>query len=293
MNFVATIPPLGNLDAYIAAVMKYPMLTLEEEMEYGRRQRDSSDAQAAARLVLSHLKLVVSMSRQYLGYGLPHADLIQEGNIGLMKAVKAFDPDRGIRLANYAMHWIRATVTEYIIRNWRTVRIATTKPQRKLFFGLRSLKNKLQGEEFVDGPLTDSQIDHIAKELNVKPEEVIEMEMRFGGGDVTFDLDEESDETFSFAKHLGDCTHEPTAVIENHQFDAVSTEGVRLAMEELNERERRIIEARWITVSETGVGTPLRELAEEFGVSMERIRQIEVGAMKKMKKILQEYAGVL
>src|SRR5436853_7594341 len=186
----AVVPSLGNLDAYISAVNRVPLLTQEEETSLARRLRDHGDLQAAGRLVTSHLRLVVSISRQYLGYGLPHGDLIQEGNVGLMKAVKRFDPEQGVRLVSYAIHWIKAEIHEYILKNWRMVKVATTKAQRKLFFNLRSMKQSLKDDADAEThreTLTDAQIDVMARELNVKREEVIEMEARMAGGDVLLD----------------------------------------------------------------------------------------------------------
>jgi RNA polymerase sigma-32 factor len=255
----ALVPPLGNLDAYISAVNRIPLLTQEEEQRYARQLKEDSNVEAAGRLVLSHLRLVVSISRQYLGYGLPHGDLIQEGNVGLMKAVKRFDPDQGVRLVSYAMHWIKAEIHEYILKNWRMVKVATTKAQRKLFFNLRSMKQGFKAEALDADThretLSDHEIDLVAEQLNVKREEVIEMETRLSGGDV------------------------------------LATDGIATALESLDARSRRIVEERWLNVQDDGSGgMTLHELAAEYGVSAERIRQIEVAAMKKMKKALAEYA---
>ncbi len=290
------VPSLGNLDAYISAVNRMPMLTPEEEQEYARKLRDQNDLEAAGKLVLSHLRLVVSVSRKYLGYGLPHGDLIQEGNIGLMKAVKRFDPDQGVRLVSYALHWIKAEIHEYILKNWRTVKVATTKAQRKLFFNLRSMKQGFKDE--ADAPthretLTDAQIDVMARELNVKREEVIEMETRMAGGDVVLDPapGDDGDDAFGPIAYLTDATHEPTAVLESHQRDVLATDGIATALSQLDERSRRIVEQRWLKVNDDGSGgMTLHELAAEYGVSAERIRQIEAAAMKKMKKALVAYA---
>ncbi len=290
------VPSLGNLDAYISAVNRMPMLTLEEEQDYARKLRDRNDLEAAGKLVLSHLRLVVSVSRKYLGYGLPHGDLIQEGNIGLMKAVKRFDPDQGVRLVSYALHWIKAEIHEYILKNWRTVKVATTKAQRKLFFNLRSMKQGFKDE--ADAPthretLTDAQIDVMARELNVKREEVIEMETRLAGGDVVLDPapGDDGDDAFGPIAYLTDATHEPTAVLESHQRDVLATDGIATALSQLDDRSRRIVEERWLKVNDDGSGgMTLHELAAEYGVSAERIRQIEAAAMKKMKKALVAYA---
>ncbi|MGQ3084692.1 MAG: RNA polymerase sigma factor RpoH [Hydrogenophaga sp.] len=293
----ALVPPLGNLDAYISAVNRLPLLTLEQEQTAARRLREDNDLDAAGQLVKSHLRLVVSISRQYLGYGLPHGDLIQEGNVGLMKAVKRFDPDQGVRLVSYAMHWIKAEIHEYILKNWRMVKLATTKAQRKLFFNLRSRKQGFRAEA-VDGDthrevLSDSEVSVMARELNVKPEEVREMETRLSGGDVVLDPapSDDGEESFGPIAYLADATHEPTAVIESAQRDVLATEGVARAMSELDERSRRIVSERWLKVNDDGSGgMTLHELAAEYGVSAERVRQIEVAAMKKMRKALSSYA---
>ena len=291
----AVVPALGNLDAYISAVNRLPMLTPEEEKDFARRLRDANDIDAAGKLVLSHLRLVVSVSRKYLGYGLPHADLIQEGNIGLMKAVKRFDPEQGVRLVSYALHWIRAEIHEYILRNWRLVKVATTKAQRKLFFNLRSMKQGFKDDEGAEthrDTLTEAQIDVMAKQLNVKREEVIEMEARMSGGDVLLDpAPDDGDEAFGPIAYLKDASHEPTAMIESRQRDVMATDGIAAALETLDARSRRIVEERWLKVNDDGSGgMTLHELADEYGVSAERIRQIESAAMKKMKKALAEYA---
>ncbi|OJU91763.1 MAG: RNA polymerase factor sigma-32 [Burkholderiales bacterium 66-5] len=293
----AMVPPLGNLDAYITAVNRLPMLTLEEEQRYARELRQDNDLESAGRLVLSHLRLVVAISRQYLGYGLPHGDLIQEGNIGLMKAVKRFDPDQGVRLVSYAMHWIKAEIHEYILKNWRMVKVATTKAQRKLFFNLRSMKQEFKADaqdaQTYRETLTEHEIDTVARQLNVKPEEVVEMETRMSGGDVLLDPAPSDDGEMAFGPiaYLSDAAHEPTAMIESRQRDALASQGISTALEGLDARSRRIVEERWLKVNDDGSGgMTLHELAAEYGVSAERIRQIEVAAMKKMKKALVEYA---
>jgi RNA polymerase sigma-32 factor len=295
----ALVPPLGNLDAYITAANRLPMLTLEEEQEFARKFRADGDLEAAGKLVLSHLRLVVSVSRQYLGYGLPHGDLIQEGNIGLMKAVKRFDPDQGVRLVSYALHWIKAEIHEYILKNWRMVKVATTKAQRKLFFNLRSKKQGYKADAAAADAathretLSEHEIDLMARELNVKREEVIEMETRLSGGDVMLDPGpgDDGEDSFGPIAYLADANHEPTAMIEAHQRDVLASDGIAAALEVLDPRSRRIVEERWLKVNDDNSGgMTLHELAAEYGVSAERIRQIEVAAMKKMKTALAEYA---
>ena len=277
---------VGSIDAYIQAVNRVPLLTAEEEVSLARSFRQTDDLDAAGRLVMSHLRLVVAVARNYLGYGLPHADLIQEGNIGLMKAVKRFDPERGVRLVSFALHWIKAEIHEYILRNWRLVKVATTKAQRKLFFNLRSMK---QGTS----TLSPDEVQGIARELNVKPHEVSEMETRLSGGDVALEgRIEDGEEEFAPIAYLADEESEPTEVLQRRRHDLLQTDGVRGALEHLDARSRRIIEARWLDEDADGrVGTStLHELAEEFGVSAERIRQIEAKALQKMRMALAEYA---
>jgi len=293
----ALVPPLGNLDAYISAANRLPMLTLEQEQEFARQWRDNQDMQAAGKLVLSHLRLVVSISRQYLGYGLPHADLIQEGNVGLMKAVKRFDPEQGVRLVSYALHWIKAEIHEYILKNWRMVKVATTKAQRKLFFNLRSMKQGMRAEVSDANAhrqsLNPDQVNLVADSLHVKPEEVLEMEARMAGGDVVLDPNpgDDGEDAFGPIAYLTDVRHEPTAVMEAHQRDVLSSDGLAMALDNLDARSRRIVEERWLKVNDDGSGgMTLHELAAEYGVSAERIRQIEVAAMKKMKASLAEFA---
>ena len=293
----ALVPPLGNLDAYISAANRLPLLTLEEEQAAARSLRENNDLDAAGRLVLSHLRLVVSISRQYLGYGLPHGDLIQEGNVGLMKAVKRFDPDQGVRLVSYAMHWIKAEIHEYILKNWRMVKVATTKAQRKLFFNLRSMKQGFKADaqdaDTHRNTLSEREIDQMASQLNVKREEVMEMETRMSGGDVLLDPapSDDGEQAYGPIAYLADAAHEPTAMLESRQRDALATDGISSALGELDDRSRRIVEERWLKVNDDGSGgMTLHELAAVYGVSAERIRQIEVAAMKKMKKVLAEYA---
>ncbi len=291
------VPSLGNLDAYISAVNRLPLLTHEEEVSLARRLRASGDLQAAGQLVLSHLRLVVSISRQYLGYGLPHGDLIQEGNVGLMKAVKRFDPDQGVRLVSYAMHWIKAEIHEYILKNWRMVKVATTKAQRKLFFNLRSMKQNLKDEAAdVDthrSTLTAAEVDTVARTLNVKREEVLEMETRLSGGDVALEPQsgDDGEESFAPIAYLADEAHEPTRVLEARKRDWLASDGIARALDALDDRSRRIVEERWLKVNDdSSGGMTLHELAADYGVSAERIRQIEVAAMKKMRKALAEAA---
>ena len=293
----ALVPPLGNLDAYISAANRLPLLTLEEEQRYARQLKDDNDLDAAGRLVMSHLRLVVSISRQYLGYGLPHGDLIQEGNVGLMKAVKRFDPDQGVRLVSYAMHWIKAEIHEYILKNWRMVKVATTKAQRKLFFNLRSMKQGFKADAADNdthrNTLSEHEIDLMASKLNVKREEVMEMETRMSGGDVLLDPapSDDGEQAFGPIAYLADAAHEPTAVIESRQRDVLASNGIATALDGLDARSRRIVEERWLKVNDNGSGgMTLHELAAEYKVSAERIRQIEVAAMKKMKKTLAEFA---
>ena len=292
----ALVPSLGNLDAYISAANRVPLLTHEEEIAFATRLRASGDIDAAGKLVLSHLRLVVSISRKYLGYGLPHGDLIQEGNIGLMKAVKRFDPDQGVRLVSYAMHWIKAEIHEYILKNWRMVKVATTKAQRKLFFNLRSMKQSLKDDaEDVDthrSTLTQKEVDTLARTLNVKREEVLEMETRLSGGDVALEpLTDDSEESYAPIAYLADDASEPTRVIEAKGRDWLAGDGIALALDALDARSRRIVEERWLKVNDdSSGGMTLHELAEEYGVSAERIRQIEVAAMKKMRKALAPVA---
>ncbi len=290
----ALVPPLGNLDAYITAANRVPLLTHEEEIAFATRLRASGDLEAAGKLVLSHLRLVVSISRKYLGYGLPHGDLIQEGNIGLMKAVKRFDPDQGVRLVSYAMHWIKAEIHEYILKNWRMVKVATTKSQRKLFFNLRSMKQSLKDDAAeVDthrNTLTQGEVDILARTLNVKREEVLEMETRLSGGDVALEPQtDDTEESFAPIAYLADEASEPTRVLEARKRDWLAGDGIAMALDALDDRSRRIVEERWLKVNDdSSGGMTLHDLAGEYGVSAERIRQIEVAAMKKMRKALAE-----
>ena len=272
----------GSLDTYVQAVNRYPLLTQEEETTFARRLRDEGDVDAARQLVVSHLRVVVSIARGYLGYGLPHADLIQEGNVGLMKAVRRFDPDRGVRLVSFAVHWIRAEIHEFILKNWRIVKVATTKAQRKLFFNLRSLK---QGHS----TMSPEAVADMARQLNVRAEDVVEMETRMGGHDVALEpSSDDEDESFAPITYLADPADEPGLVLEHDQSERARNEGLEQALAALDPRSRRIIEARWLR--EQNAAT-LHELADEFGVSAERIRQIEGQAMKKMHALMAPSAG--
>jgi RNA polymerase sigma-32 factor len=268
------VPASGSLDSYIQAVNSFPLLSQEEETALAVRLRDQGDLDAARQLVMSHLRVVVAIARGYLGYGLPHADLIQEGNVGLMKAVRRFDPDRGVRLVSFAVHWIRAEIHEFVLRNWRIVKIATTKAQRKLFFNLRSLKKN----HATMGP---EEVEVMARQLNVKTEDVVEMETRMGGHDVSLEpASDEEEERYAPIAYLADPAGEPGLVLEHEQTERVRSEGLERALAALDPRSRRIIEARWLREQDAAT---LHELAEEFGVSAERIRQIEAQALKKMR----------
>ena len=266
----------GSLEQYIQAVNSIPMLTSEQENELATRFQEQNDLGAARQLILSHLRVVVSISRGYSGYGLQQADLIQEGNIGLMKAVKRFEPDRGVRLFSFAVHWIKAEIHEFILRNWRLVRIATTKPQRKLFFNLRSMKSSYSA-------LSENEASQIATDLGVKPAEVREMETRMSGQDVALIADDNDDESYAPIDWLADHHNEPTQELERRAFDLLQTEGLQHALSTLDQRSRRIVEARWL--ADDG-GATLHELATEFNLSAERIRQIEAKALSKMKASL-------
>ncbi|MCG9078406.1 RNA polymerase sigma factor RpoH [Laribacter hongkongensis] len=276
MNVTMNLPvpsANGSLDQYIAAVNSIPMLSQDEEQALARRLQQDNDVEAARQLVMSHLRVVVSIARGYAGYGLPQADLIQEGNIGLMKAVKRFEPERGVRLFSFAIHWIKAEIHEFILRNWRLVRVATTKPQRKLFFNLRSMKQGFSA-------LSDTEARQIADDLGVKPEEVREMETRMSGQDISLLAEDNEEEGFAPIDWLADTRSEPTKQLEIQAYERLQREGIEQALQALDPRSRRIIEARWL--ADDG-GLTLHDLAAEFGVSAERIRQIEVKALKKMK----------
>jgi RNA polymerase sigma-32 factor len=266
----------GSLDTYIQAVNRYPLLTQEQESALARRLRDEGDVDAARQLVLSHLRVVVSIARGYLGYGLPHADLIQEGNIGLMKAVKRFDPDRGVRLVSFAVHWIRAEIHEFILKNWRIVKVATTKAQRKLFFNLRSLK---QGHS----TMSPEAVADMARQLNVRAEDVVEMETRMGGHDVAPNPRPKTKRRASHPSPIWPTPPMNPAWCSNMTSPNAPQPGLEQALAALDPRSRRIIETRWLREQDAAT---LHELADEFGVSAERIRQIEGQAMKKMRALM-------
>ena len=280
---VALSVPGANLGAYMTTVNSIPVLTAEEERVLAERYVNENDVDAARQLVLSHLRFVVHIAKSYAGYGLPQGDLIQEGNIGLMKAVKRFDPEQGVRLVSYAIHWIKAEIHEYILRNWRMVKLATTKAQRKLFFNLRSHKSGLDA-------MTPDQVDALAQTLNVKREEVIEMETRMAGRDIALEAPtDDDDDHYAPIAYLSSEHSEPAKMLEAREYDRLQSVGLEAALSSLDDRSRRIVEARWLA-NDDGSGATLHELAAEFGVSAERIRQIEVAAMKKMKAALAEYA---
>ncbi|MEN9341669.1 MAG: hypothetical protein RL178_981 [Pseudomonadota bacterium] len=271
---------VGSVDAYIASVNRLPMLSAADEIRLAREFRDHENLDAAKTLVMSHLRLVVSIARQYLGYGIPHADLIQEGNIGLMKAVKRYDPDQGTRLVTYSIHWIKAEIHEYILRNWRMVKIATTKAHRKLFFNLRSNKPTLNA-------LSPSEIDHLAKALDVRQEDVREMEKRLSGGDVAIEADSSDDESYAPINWLSDNRYEPSEVLAREESRQLQGPGIEKALASLDDRSRKIVASRWLDVTDDGSGgSTLHDLAAEFNISAERVRQIEAAALKKMKLAL-------
>jgi RNA polymerase sigma-32 factor len=280
MAFSLVLPsPVGSLDAYIQAVNRFPLLSFDEEQDLARRWRSEGDVEAARKLVVSHLRVVVSIARNYLGYGLPHADLIQEGNVGLMKAVKRFDPDRGVRLVSFAVHWIKAEIHEFIIRNWRLVKVATTKAQRKLFFNLRSLKSSL-------GTMSGREVEAMAKELDVSPVDVREMETRLSGHDIALEPTwDDGEETFAPIAYLADPHAGPADAIVAAETERRSSENLTRALATLDPRSRAIIEARWLAEGETAT---LHELAAQFKVSAERVRQIEQKAMQKMRAAFDE-----
>ena len=268
---------LGSLESYIQAVNRFPLLTAEQEHDLSVRFQENQDVEAARQLVLSHLRLVVAIARGYLGYGLPHADLIQEGNVGLMKAVKRYDPERGVRLVSFAVHWIKAEIHEYILKNWRLLKVATTKAQRKLFFNLRSMKKR-------DGSLTSGDVEEMARTLNVSHADVREMETRMYGQDVSLEpsMDNEED-SFAPIAYLAAPNAEPTQHIENKEREKLATVGLSRALDGLDARSRHIVEARWL--NEENPAT-LHELAAVYGISAERVRQVEVKALQKMRVTL-------
>lgn len=272
--------PGGSVDAYVERVSHIPVLSREAELDLAKRFKSEGDLNAARDLVLSHLRFVVHIARGYTGYGLPVGDLIQEGNVGLMKAVKRFDPTVGVRLVSFAVHWIRAEIHEYVLRNWRLVKVATTKAQRKLFFNLRRHKKSL-------GWLSESETQAVAKELGVDPKEVSEMEQRLSSRDLSFDpapdADEE-DETYSPSAYLSTPDSDPSAAFERDQWDEDASERVSNALATLDERSRQILQRRWMTDQKA----TLHDLAAEYGVSAERIRQLEANAIKKLRKLVVE-----
>jgi len=281
MTLDLSLPTLGSIDGYdryMQSIRAIPSLSAEEEMALGMRLKKSNDLEAAKTLILSHLKLVAKVAKGYSGYGLPQSDLVQEGNIGLMKAVKRFDPERGVRLVSFAIYWIKAEIQEYIVKNWRLVKTATTKAQRKLFFNLRSMKKTIQ-------PLKSDEINSIAKELNVKPEDVREMEYRFNGNEISLDYgsDESEDDVYRPIAYLKDETPEPSEQMEIDQSEGNSLSSLSKALSSLDERSRLILEERWLKDKDAST---LHELADKLGVSPERIRQIEQAAMKKIKLLM-------
>jgi len=282
MTLDLSLPSIGSVDSYdryMQSIRAIPSLTAEEEMVLGMRLKTSNDLEAAKTLILSHLKLVAKVAKGYSGYGLPQSDLVQEGNIGLMKAVKRFDPERGVRLVSFAIFWIKAEIQEYIVKNWRLVKTATTKAQRKLFFNLRSMKKTLQ-------PLKSDEINSIAKELNVKPEDVREMEYRFNGNEISLDYgsEESEEDVYRPIAYLKDETPEPSEQMEIDQSEGNSLSSLNKALSSLDERSRLILEERWLKDKDAST---LHELADKLGVSAERIRQIEQAAMKKIKMLMQ------
>ena len=278
MTNALTMPSTGgSLESYIQSVNSFPILSQEEEMRLAKCLQEQGDIKAAQQLILSHLRFVVTIARGYKGYGLPQADLIQEGNVGLMKAVKRFDPERGVRLVSFAVHWIKAEIHEFIMRNWRLVKIATTKQQRKLFFNLRSMKQGLD-------TMSPREVNEVAEQLNVKPEEVVEMEKRFNGNDISLETLAEADDenNYSPIAYLTDGS-DPSQVLEAKQDRVLRGEGLQQSLESLDERSRHIIEARWLREKDTAT---LHELADELGVSAERVRQIEAKAIQKIRHVM-------
>ncbi|MDE2259394.1 MAG: RNA polymerase sigma factor RpoH [Betaproteobacteria bacterium] len=271
----------GSLEQYIQSVSRVPLLSAEEEVTLGRQLRDHNDLQAAQRMILSHLRLVVSIARQYNGYGLPQADLIQEGNVGLMKAVRRFDPERGVRLVSFAVHWIKAEIHEYVLRNWRLVKIATTKAQRKLFFGLRRLKPGF-------GSLSPRETLEVARQLGVRPTDVSEMEMRLSGQDISLDpTTDEEEHWVSPAAYLTDNAASPPDQLETIEQERLDTHGLHLALDQLDERSKHIVSARWLRGEKAAT---LHELSDELSISAERVRQIEARAMQKLRAALEPAA---
>ncbi len=279
-NQTLAIPmPTGNLDQYIQAALSVPLLSAEQERSLSLRLQNEGDLDAARDLVMSHLRFVIRIARGYSGYGLALGDLVQEGNIGLMKAVKRFDPNAGVRLVSYAVHWVRAEIHEFILRNWRIVKVATTKSQRKLFFNLRSKKQRL-------GWLNQEEVNGIAEDLGVKPEVVVEMESRLSGQDIGFDLsaadDDEESHHFAPAAYLTDASNDPALTVESDDWNSENNSNLCDALAALDERSRTILEERWLAENKS----TLHELADRFGISAERIRQLEKSALGKLKSTL-------
>jgi RNA polymerase sigma-32 factor len=273
---IANTLPTGSIESYISAAYQVPMLSEQEEHDLAVRVQQQQDLAAAQRLILSHIRFVIKIARNYSGYGLPQQDLIQEGTVGLMKAVRRFNPDMGVRLVSFAVHWIKAEMHEFILRNWRIVKIATTKAQRKLFFNLRSSKKRL-------GWFSNDEVNAVAEELGVKPETVLEMEKRLSGQDVAFDLSADDDDDDNFvapSSYLADNRMEPQAQLESADLEARNSQLLHKALKELDARSLDIIQALWLD-DETKV--TLHDLADKYGVSAERIRQIEKAAMEKIK----------
>jgi len=268
----------GSLEAYIATVNRIPMLTAEEEIELATRLQEQDDLDAARQLIMSHLRFVVHVARSYSGYGLPQADLIQEGNIGLMKAVRRFDPAVGVRLVSFAVHWIKAEIHEYVLKNWRMVKIATTKAQRKLFFNLRKMKKRL-------GWFTPEEVNTVAEELGVSTNDVLEMEARMSAYDQAFELSSDDDDarenqTFSPAQYLEDKRSDVAEEVENEQWESYTQQRLLSAIKTLDERSQDIVRARWLNEENK---LTLQELADKYQISAERIRQLEANAMKKLR----------
>jgi RNA polymerase sigma-32 factor len=269
--------PVGSLDSYIERISQIPVLTKDEEIALATRFRSENDLEAARHLVLSHLRFVVHIARGYLGYGLPMGDLVQEGNVGLMKAVKRFDPTVGVRLVSFAVHWIRAEIHEYVLRNWRLVKVATTKSQRKLFFNLRKMKKNLAW-------LSEAETQAVARDLGVEVSDVREMEQRLSARDMSFDPAPEADEdeTYSPAMYLPAHNADPAIEVEREEWDEDSSDRLEMALERLDERSRSIVKRRWMTDDKA----TLHELADEYGISAERVRQVETNAINKLKGLM-------
>lgn len=273
--------PISSIEAYLHHINQIPLLTQEEEYDFAVRLQKQNELTAAKKLILPHLRYVARVAKGYLGYGLPLADLIQEGNIGLMKAVRRFNPDMGVRLVTFAMHWIKAEIHEYILRNWRIVKVATTKAQRKLFFNLRNLKKRL-------GWMTQQEVNDIAKDLKVKPETVREMELRLSTSDMAFDSHDDSDDDhFAPAGFLEDKRLNPAQELENADWSAQSSDTIYLAMEKLDERSQDIIRTRWLDENKL----TLQDLADKYNISAERVRQLEKNAMLKLRAAFEDIAA--